>query len=734
VITENDQTVLDTQPASTSSYPGFWLLVPVALLIFFPPFFRGLFFSPEILVTHVLTSAVFLLFCFRRLRNRDGGLINGAMDWAVLALVGAYLLSLPGAVNMREALGGFYKVLNYFMIYWLVREAAVNYRINRTLLIVLFTSSLGVALIGIGAALGYFKYPGAFDGRHIMSTLQYINATSIYMGIMSLIGISLAVTGKRFWLKAFFSLASFLMMMVMFNASSKGAWAALFAVAIIYMVYVPNRKRLESVCLLLTTLAASAITAAKLLPVLISKEPLPPAANTIISELGGLTDFGSSSFLARLDFYSDAVGIMRNSSLFGTGAGGWDSLYHQYQDHLYWTTEVHNHFLQAGVEAGLPGLLAWIGIAGVLLFCLYRLWQRRNLIGQSQYMLVLSTACAALGLVLHSFIDFDLSIPSLQILLFAFFGLISGAYNAEFSGRPVGGNTTSFRVRPSLSRIITGLVVLLSLLLMITGGCFAMAAFHADKAEKAAQAGQYPRALSHYDTAARLDPLNGKYYTDFARFCAVMWSRVEPDRTDSPLYKQAVMEARLAEDLAWNDYKTMLSVDETYRILGSEEDMVRVGKRVIELNPWVVDGYNRLLGTYVEGIGKWLSEGDLFQAKDNAGAALALAEQLEQQIRKVNDDRGWSGPTLEFNDSIKTKLAQVYFYQGDYKQAIALVESCSDEELVKNQQFQAFYAALLYKSGKEEAASVIVEQDRDDQDGFEEVYRYLISLAPLMDN
>ena len=395
------------------------------------------------------------------------------------------------------------------------------------------------------------------------------------------------------------------------------------------------------------------------------------------------------------------------------------------------TTEVHNHFLQVGVEAGLLGLLAWLAIFMLLGYYLWRILKRRNDSLDPDYEVpIWGTACAAFGLVLHSAIDFDLSIPSMQILLFAFIGLISGAYHAEFIGPKERESHKMFRMRPSFNRLLTGLVIAFAVLLLSAGSCFALAAFHADKAEKTAQAGQYSQALGHYEKAVRFDPLNGKYYTDFARFCAVMWSKVEPGNVNSPLYKQAINEAHLAESLAWNDYKTMVSLDDTYHLLAGEEEMIRVGKRVIELNPWVVSGYDRLLGTYVWSINRWLVENPS-QASDRAAAAMSLAKQLSQQISKVNDQRGWSGPKLEFTDSIKAKQAQVYFYQGDYNKAADLFGSVKDEKLVENEQFQAFYAAALYKAGRREAALAILEQDHAEQADFTALYQYLISLSPL---
>jgi O-antigen ligase len=721
----------NTNPLTGLDLKNLLWFLPIAILLFYPPFFRGLFFSKEILLTHALTSIIFLIFVLRKWRNKQTLLITSSMDMVVLILVCAYLLSIIGAVNLREALGGFFKVFNYFMIFWLVREIAVNYRTYKSLLIVLFASSVGVAIIGIGAALGIIDYPGAFNGSSIMSTLQYTNTTCIYVAIMSIIGVALAVTEKRLPVKLLYVVSTILLLVVMLSAVSKGAWVALLAALILFLVVIPGGSRLQSVGFFLFSLILAWISSSKLLPILISKDPLPATKETVISELSGLTDIGTNSFVARWDFYIDAIKMMGDYPLFGAGAGGWNSLYHQYQNHLYWTTEVHNHFLQVVVEAGLLGLLAWLAIFLLLGYYLWHILKRRNdSLDQDYEVLIWGTACAAFGLVLHSAIDFDLSIPSMQILLFTFIGLISGAYHADFIGPQERESHKMFRMRPSFNRLLTGLVIAFAVLLLSAGSCFALGAFHADKAEKTAQAGQYSQALNHYEKATRLDPLNGKYYTDFARFCAVMWSKVEPGNVNSPLYKQAINEAHLAESLAWNDYKTMVSLDDTYHLLAGEEEMIRVGKRVIELNPWVVSAYDRLLGTYFWSINQWLMK-DPSRASDRAASAMSLAKQLSQQISKVNDQRGWSGPKLEFTDSIKAKQAQVYFYQGDYDQAADLFGSVKDETLVKNEQFQAFYAAALYKAGQQEAARTILEQDHTEQADFTALYQYLISLSPL---
>lgn len=77
------------------------------------------------------------------------------------------------------------------------------------------------------------------------------------------------------------------------------------------------------------------------------------------------------SLLARLFSLQDAFAIARDYPLLGTGAGGWDALYHQYQKVLYYYTETHSHFGQVAVETGFPGFIAYTAIWVGVLYAVY---------------------------------------------------------------------------------------------------------------------------------------------------------------------------------------------------------------------------------------------------------------------------------------------------------------------------------------------------------------------------
>ena len=155
--------------------------------------------------------------------------------------------------------------------------------------------------------------------------------------------------------------------------------------------------------------------------------------------------------------YCDAASIIKDHPALGAGGGGWNLLYHQYQDFLYWTTEVHNHLLQVGVETGIPGMLIWLGLFAALAYYIYKI--RKSDLDAHGKVLVWGVGTAVFALGAHSLIDFDLSIPSLQILFFAFLGLISSSFVPH----------AKVVTRPSSKRILFAGIAVSAIIALISG-------------------------------------------------------------------------------------------------------------------------------------------------------------------------------------------------------------------------------------------------------------------------
>jgi hypothetical protein len=77
------------------------IFVALAVLIFYPPYVRGLFFNEDIFIYHILTAIVFVFIWIEKIRKKDYSFLRTPLDWAVLAYAAAYLLSLFGAIRAK---------------------------------------------------------------------------------------------------------------------------------------------------------------------------------------------------------------------------------------------------------------------------------------------------------------------------------------------------------------------------------------------------------------------------------------------------------------------------------------------------------------------------------------------------------------------------------------------------------------------------------------------------------
>ena len=117
--------------------------------------------------------------------------------------------------------------------------------------------------------------------------------------------------------------------------------------------------------------------------------------------------YGSTSTSDRVMYYNDAVKIICKSvpNIFiGTGGEGFKNIYEQIKTKEYYSTEVHNSFLQIVVETGVFGGL----IISIIL--IYSLFKSKNDYIKLAYLL----------LIIHSFIDLNFS----YMFMIAIFGIL----------------------------------------------------------------------------------------------------------------------------------------------------------------------------------------------------------------------------------------------------------------------------------------------------------------------
>ncbi|KAF1086046.1 O-Antigen ligase [Sporotomaculum syntrophicum] len=234
---------------------AFWGL---ALLLFLPPYLRGLFFAPEQEKTLIFATVVFgLTFLWRWLQN-DHIFLRGPMDYFALALPLIYIISTITAVNKGLAIDEVVKNILYFLVYWSASRLVRNQGDVYKLLHVIYLSAIGVALAGLATATGLIHIKDGYNvgqfGGFISSTFQYHNALAAYLGAVIFIGFYL-------WYKSFnehttygfdklkalyflYLIGNFFLLTVLFASKSRAGLLVFALVLVIYLLGLGSQKRL----------------------------------------------------------------------------------------------------------------------------------------------------------------------------------------------------------------------------------------------------------------------------------------------------------------------------------------------------------------------------------------------------------------------------------------------------------------------------------------------------------
>lgn len=672
------------------------------ILVFYPPYFKGLFMNPPLYITHVLTALILIMVAINTKKENGFLVLQTPMDWAALTFAFAYLLSLIGAVHPGEAFFGFIRILNYLAIYWIVSRVVRTWSQMETMLRVLLASGAGVAAIGILASLGYSSYPHAFNGTAIVSTLQYSNTTAAFLAAIVIVAISLWIKEKHYYLQLIYITVGSYMNLIILISSSKGAWLALilgivilflavgrgyrvkaaygllimfFSAAAAFLKFYPaiisegtNASKWLLICLLLSVIGViswnlavylirsksykflAAIIAAAIvlcaIPILVVPHQKFDYNNLSIEALE-LFDLKHSSYYSRVSFNNWAMQIIRDYPVNGTGAGGWAALYRQYQNYNASTKEVHNHYLNIWIEAGTIGFLAWMFLLAAAFWSLYRM---RNRIDNQERLLTAGTAGAAIVLLSHALIDFDLSIPSMAIFLWTLFGLINSGYRRTLASNPASVISNPL-INCSLWVMVT-LCLLVSGLLTYSAYWYAVQGtkqIYLSSANSAAQQTQLQLARHELQKAIRMNPLNGEYQAVWATANALCFSSTEdPSSAEAGQYYSAARRGiDKGEKLLPYHEEIRYRLLESAILLGNGDLMLKQAEGWLAANPNNVDAYTILANMMWEAFQYYLTAGNEELAQSYAEQLVGIEKRLNHQVHKIDPAYPWLGQPLE---------------------------------------------------------------------------------------
>lgn len=672
--------------------PGMLLRYVLCLLMLVAPFIRGLYAEQYYLPFIILFSLLFVLFLFEQVKTRETGFFNYPLDWAMLALFAAYLLSLFTAIHIRSAIIAAMTFSMYVMVFWSCYRVARHDKGIHFLFTTFYLAGIGVGIFGLLVYCGLIHYSHAGPFDRIGSTIEYANTLGIYMAAILMIGWSFILTNQRLSVRAAVAGGNFLLFTAMLGSLSRGTWILYPFAILAFILLVAQGKRLYAsgvwmvsfiVGLLMgrfflnitsssrgiiyiilgLILAAGAqvgfeyiyrwldqnhkITRRNILIMAVSAGILvllgagmlyfhagnSPSTNTLITRLTSL-NLGDQNIQLRLEFNRDALKIIKDHPLTGVGGGGWEALYHSYASHLYWSNQAHNYFFQTWVETGTLGFLALLAIWAVFLHFLWKYRSRDN--NDSNVSIIIWGGSVAVFLLcVHSIMDFDLSIPAVAFLLFGLLGAIKGQVlsspAAAVSTQDLSQKKRRQKAQPFYFK--RGVVVSLVLgtvysLVLIVGSGFF---WNADMEFNQAQTvvNKDPsQSLTLLAKSLNTDPWNASHWVWAATLMADQYSQTR----DSQAYQRTLAFNQKAIGLEPYNLDLLNKANLNYLNIGAYDQAVNVAQSIIRVNPWQTDAYETLAHNEVLAGIQYLESGKLDKARSYWQESLKVKDIVPSQL------------------------------------------------------------------------------------------------------
>lgn len=666
-----------------TSYVFYGLIV----LLFYPPFFRGLFFSQELLLTHMFTALLFMVGMYFEPENRSIEVFGSLMDYGALGLLAIYILAGFMSVLPEEAYKEILKLINYLLVFYFVGYFArsIN-RIDRIFQAFYF-SGFGIALIGVAAAAGIVNIEYSLRDNRIASLIQYPNTLAAYLIGILVIGLYLSIKPKNIYLRTGYKVMNFVVFLAFLGTQSRGGllllpvsfvllflgplgrfrramlWEMVVPVAVALLVYsksisniAGNTTGVKSLWVILGILVViiwgmledriknlSLVTkirgryiAAGLVVIVIMVAGIGIAgrAGKISPAFKRFSNisFQEQNVVERGIFYKDAMKAIEEHPVLGIGGGGWSAVYRQYRTYAYISKAVHNNYLQTMVEAGISGLTAYLAIWTAFLFVIIR--NIRSSKQEQERTVNWVVLTAAVTIALHSAIDWNLMFGSISILLWSMFGLARGLENiAGTRYTPFG-----FVLQTGRRPVKITLVALLGVFIVASGVLFT-GTVYGGQGIMEYNSGQLALAEANLDRAVKYDPLNGNY----KRALAEIWISKAAATGDKGMLQTALNFAKGSIQLDYFDPDKHVTKARVHLKLGQAEEGVNEYEIALKLDPTNQIRYNDLADVYLRA-GKYYAYLDKKdEARKYFNLVCAVPGMIQQEIKKIpfSDKMPW---------------------------------------------------------------------------------------------
>jgi hypothetical protein len=120
--------------------------------------------------------------------------------------------------------------------------------------------------------------------------------------------------------------------------------------------------------------------------------------------------------VSRLEVWRDAIEIVRDYPVFGTGLGTFKNAFMRYQRSMPRSLfdHAHNDYLELATDTGIVGFLLGMGMVVFFIWNVLRRWRKKH--GMFGKCIALGGMGSLSAIAVHSFVDFNLHIPANALL------------------------------------------------------------------------------------------------------------------------------------------------------------------------------------------------------------------------------------------------------------------------------------------------------------------------------
>ena len=418
---------------------------------------------------------------------------------------------------------------------------------------------------------------------------------------------------------------------------------------------------------------------------------LPDRVYTRIFSIGA----GERSVEGRFAFYGDALKIIRDHPILGTGGGGWGALYFGYQEYSYFTTEVHNHFLQVWVETGTLGFVAFLCAWLFFIVSFLRSYVDPRLsAAHKTYWAAVFVPALAIGA--HSALDFNLSLGAVSIFLFALLG----------AGRSLDAGTGYFKAawlkkielpgKPWSTCIAGALIALfLSIYTFTLWGGYKAGV----EAVKEMEGGNPHEAAALLREAISKDPYEAANYLNLANIYEQALDFEEDEEKAYLFHEYSLDLTRRAHELEPYNVKYVLDYGSILMRYGFIEEGVSYINKLLELQPHVAANFAQVARARLAAAEHYLG----IEEREKAGEHLQAVIEMETELVALH----------ETTAALNFYLGRAYFLLQDDLKAAGYFAEVEEED--ENYGETLVYRTAIYeKMGEKEQAEEIKTSFADD--------------------